>query len=404
MHSSSTRSISVDGLGVFNSQILSNYLIEQSGLSAYGTINISNAFAVTGLSYTDPNVSIYPNNVTDTFGLDAAYREGISDNVTSFFPVKRVVPKIGVTVTAGSNPDYTGVGVATGHYIEISSGTFTNEAGNTLQIKKAQGTTAAAVLCVFRLRPQTASKYYRVYISEIGCPYLVKSDTAFAVDTGNWIAQFRTNASTQIVKYSDGSTPGLDVNPYNPRASYVGNYIGCSDLIQVYNTAAPTVGQWTAGDLVINSEPLANEPFGWRCILSGTPGTWEQMVYVDVSSAISFGSTVGVAGALNASGALNVTGYSQFGTGGSLVPKVKMKKITASFTGFSTFNTAHGLTSSKIISVSVCVTNDGTTLIFPSSNTPSLYNYRITSSNIEFTNIDASINTGLCIVTIIHEE
>lgn len=293
IHSKSVHTISVDGLGVFASQLLSPYWIEQNGHSVYGIIDISNSFAITGLAYTDTSYSIYPNNITDTFAMGVDYREGISDKITSAYSTKRIVPKIGITVSAGSNPTYTGVGIATGHYIQINSGTYTNEAGKTLQIKKAQGSTAADVLCAFRLRPQTASKYYRVYISEIGSPYLVKSDTAFATDRGDWVAQFRTNASTEIVHYADGSTPGLDANPYNIRATaYVGSYSGGSDLVQVYDSAAPTIGIWSRGDIVINSQPASNQPYGWQCTVAGSPGTWVASTYVDLSAPVVFDSDV----------------------------------------------------------------------------------------------------------------
>lgn len=48
-------------------------------------------------------------------------------------------------------------------------------------------------------------------------------------------------------------------------------------------TAAPTTGSWKQGDFVRNSAPeelgSANSKYvisGWRCTVSGTPGTWLQ--------------------------------------------------------------------------------------------------------------------------------
>ena len=48
-------------------------------------------------------------------------------------------------------------------------------------------------------------------------------------------------------------------------------------------TAAPTTGQWSIGDFVLNSAPselgTAGAKYiihGWRCTVSGTPGTWVQ--------------------------------------------------------------------------------------------------------------------------------
>lgn len=48
-------------------------------------------------------------------------------------------------------------------------------------------------------------------------------------------------------------------------------------------TAAPTAGTWAQGDFVPNSAPVeagtAGSKYvidGWRCVASGTPGTWVQ--------------------------------------------------------------------------------------------------------------------------------
>lgn len=48
-------------------------------------------------------------------------------------------------------------------------------------------------------------------------------------------------------------------------------------------TAAPTTGTWMQGDYVTNSTPTelgsAGSKYiinGWRCVASGTPGTWVQ--------------------------------------------------------------------------------------------------------------------------------
>ncbi len=39
-------------------------------------------------------------------------------------------------------------------------------------------------------------------------------------------------------------------------------------------TAAPTSGSWNRGDTVLNKFPSTGGATGWRCIASGTPGTW----------------------------------------------------------------------------------------------------------------------------------
>jgi hypothetical protein len=42
-------------------------------------------------------------------------------------------------------------------------------------------------------------------------------------------------------------------------------------------TAVPGSGTWAAGDTVFNGSPIVGEPFGWRCVVGGTPGTWEPL-------------------------------------------------------------------------------------------------------------------------------
>lgn len=40
-------------------------------------------------------------------------------------------------------------------------------------------------------------------------------------------------------------------------------------------SAAPTVGTWPAGAIVLNSAPAAGGTLGWVCVTAGTPGTWK---------------------------------------------------------------------------------------------------------------------------------
>ncbi|MGO4289705.1 phage tailspike polysaccharide lyase family protein [Chitinophaga sp. RAB17] len=46
-----------------------------------------------------------------------------------------------------------------------------------------------------------------------------------------------------------------------------GNYL-------VYDDKKPLTGAWTVGDHIIAKTPVVGMPKGWRCIASGTPGTW----------------------------------------------------------------------------------------------------------------------------------
>lgn len=50
---------------------------------------------------------------------------------------------------------------------------------------------------------------------------------------------------------------------------YVENNIRC------YKSGIPTTGTWTKGDIVYKASVGENDPIGWICIESGTPGTWK---------------------------------------------------------------------------------------------------------------------------------
>lgn len=43
--------------------------------------------------------------------------------------------------------------------------------------------------------------------------------------------------------------------------------------------APPTTGNSKLGKIILNSEPTAGSPYGWRCIESGNPGVWEELAF-----------------------------------------------------------------------------------------------------------------------------
>lgn len=40
-------------------------------------------------------------------------------------------------------------------------------------------------------------------------------------------------------------------------------------------SAAPTVGSWQRGQVVMNGAPSPGEFIGWVCVEAGQPGTWK---------------------------------------------------------------------------------------------------------------------------------
>lgn len=44
---------------------------------------------------------------------------------------------------------------------------------------------------------------------------------------------------------------------------------------KIVGSNAPTIGDWTVGDIVYSTAPIAGGMIGWVCVAAGTPGTWK---------------------------------------------------------------------------------------------------------------------------------
>jgi hypothetical protein len=44
-----------------------------------------------------------------------------------------------------------------------------------------------------------------------------------------------------------------------------------------FGAAEPVAGYWYIGSVRWNLAPAIGDPIGWRCTVSGTPGTWVAM-------------------------------------------------------------------------------------------------------------------------------
>jgi len=53
----------------------------------------------------------------------------------------------------------------------------------------------------------------------------------------------------------------------------------------------PILDEYAKGDVIVNSSGIEGEPFAWRCIQSGTPGTWEE-----VRTAVTYSGTASTNG------------------------------------------------------------------------------------------------------------
>ncbi len=83
--------------------------------------------------------------------------------------------------------------------------------------------------------------------------------------TADW-EEFATNTGRLIVDNVSADFTGL-TGPFLRKYVSSGNY-------KVYVSTVPTSQAWTRGDQAINVAPAVGSPIGWRCTVSGTPGTW----------------------------------------------------------------------------------------------------------------------------------
>lgn len=172
---------------------------------------------------------------------------------------RKVFPRklTGMDVTSGSDGD--------GHYVQIAPGSMMAEDGGYRSLA-IQSAVDPAILSYFRLRPDTASKWYRLWIGDAGQPYLTRHDAdPVAAPEGDWIAGFQTDGANAIINLID-----------NPRLGYRGVYKQSSSTwceIET-NSTPPVLGYWRAGSEVRFPAAAGGAP-GARCVTSGSPGTWK---------------------------------------------------------------------------------------------------------------------------------
>ncbi len=180
----------------------------------------------------------------------------------------RTTPRIlnGYTVASGVDPIYQGISPAltVGSYIRVLPGAMRLTSGEVVSMKKKTNANTGSMQ-EQRIRPSTASRYYKVYVGRMGQPYLVMftfDDTVIHPE-GDWIASFATNGSNVI-----GAITA------NPRLAFDGTYSPDGTSVEIASNAVPVSGYWKVGDRVRNTTPTSATPLYWVCTTAGTPGTW----------------------------------------------------------------------------------------------------------------------------------
>lgn len=91
---------------------------------------------------------------------------------------------------------------------------------------------------------------------------------------------------TGNIQLGDTSQPPVQINAHgkvsikvkNPDPDvdlHVAGSVKFGNKLQKVDRSYPTVGSYSAGDIVWNSEPRINQYVGWVCVQSGNPGLWE---------------------------------------------------------------------------------------------------------------------------------
>ncbi len=186
------------------------------------------------------------------------YPMGCADGDTSYPPTIQT-PKIirGYDVTQTTSGGLSIIQVGAGYYLN-TKGYFVSN----------MHSSESNLPVWFWLHPDTASKYYRVFVGKAGQVYLTKYNSAPVEPKGDWLASFETDGANAIIN--------LVQNPFISNVSYAGTY-SPSGFITIYGTTAPVSGYWEIGARCFNSNPTDTSVLGWVCIGNGTPGTWRQM-------------------------------------------------------------------------------------------------------------------------------
>jgi hypothetical protein len=259
-----------------------------AGISAGQGWIVHSASIATGSRYTQSVANSGPNNdpenVLDTFAFSGNEKLGCKDGDARTTDVeRRLAPRIitGYTVTASqitSVSQYSGSPAGSvGHYVQITPGAMVLENGRYVESKRGTGNwSVTGNQVVYRLRPVTASRWYRVFVGQAGQAYLVEyASDPVATPEGNWIAGFETNGSTEITNLAS-----------NPRLGLHGFYIPDQDYFVQNGTAAPASGYYRVGDMVRNVSPSTFSSFAWVCITAGSPGTWKSVDARDATLAL----------------------------------------------------------------------------------------------------------------------
>jgi hypothetical protein len=110
-------------------------------------------------------------------------------------------------------------------------------------------------------------------LSSTGPVYYQDSCTRVKLTANRFFSSL--SGSSIVFTGAAGSNSGTIADESNDLAGTVENNAGTGVIISKYGNSGPSgSGLWAAGDRVIQSVPVVGQPKGWRCTVSGNPGTW----------------------------------------------------------------------------------------------------------------------------------
>lgn len=115
------------------------------------------------------------------------------------------------------------------------------------------------------------------YTTDYGGAYVSDAD---AQDT--FYFDLKDNVKSIWVGVAGGTAPAtmsalslFSVDPGTPATRP--NYSGKQYYFEKSSDVAPVSGTWNVGEIVWNKTPTVDQPMGWLCTVTGTPGTWVAM-------------------------------------------------------------------------------------------------------------------------------
>lgn len=229
----------------------------------------------------------------------------------------------------------------------------------------------------------TVSDANALFYSDSLGNWRMRFNIALAVASGTRTVVTITFAKTSIVTDSTSGFFQSVVGVYNdgsaPRTTSA--YFAANNrIININHASATTTGYWVSGDVALQQDPTD------YTTAANLEGVANVSAYIPPAS----GTTPGIVDTGTQTFAGNKTNTGFTSLGGDVALKCKKLTGTTGGTEGTDATVEHGLTRSKIVSVSAIV-DAGSVFILPSTTEPAEYNYFVT---VDATNVKISLSSS----------